>query len=775
MKRVALATVILSAIALTISAQEPFRLSGRVVADDTGDPLSNARVTVTPPPAGGAVVLTDREGRFSLPARSPTVKLTVSKTGYGPRDSGEISAASPVVIRLERGVAISGRVVDPFGDPVFGGHVVVETKKGSSDEFTVVATADTDDRGEYRMGSLTAGVFRVAVLTRGAMTYQDNGGGVTSAMPSMLTTYYPAGTAPADAQMLRFTPGEDRSSINFAVPAGQTGVQLFMMYVGPSAPTATASPQPTGVVRGRIVATDGRAVPRAEVRLMQVGRPPPSAAASAVAGRAGFQAPKVATSDADGRYEFVGLGAGAFRITATKIGYSPPGSPIAFGPAPPIAGLPVVLAEGETRERADVTLAPWGTLSGRVLDEWGEPIQGVSVQLMQVRFASGRRRLVGAGAASSLTDDLGRFRTFGMAPGNYVVSAVVGSVGSADLPGYTRSYFPGTSNAGEAQFVSIGVAQEITGIDFSLERTHTARVSGTLLNAAGLSSTQGSVRLVTSQRAASATSTSIGARLMPDGRFEFPNVTPGQYVIQVDRGRRGSATEGEFGVLPVSVNGVDITDLVLQTSTGSSIGGRVTFESSLGAAAPQTGVIYITTVPTDPDQAPTSTADADVHPDWSFLITGIHGPRRIQVTQAPAGWSVREIRAHGIEVTDRPIAFGRDDQSLNDVEIGHSPTGSRPSRPPSATTRRVRLRTRVSSSSRLIAIAGIRHRGSGAWPLSLRTARRRLRACRLAATTLPQSQSSQRMERMPGRIPRTSTRLRGRQPASRSAKARRSG
>ena len=38
MQRFALATVILGALALTAGAQQPIRVSGRVVADDTGKP-----------------------------------------------------------------------------------------------------------------------------------------------------------------------------------------------------------------------------------------------------------------------------------------------------------------------------------------------------------------------------------------------------------------------------------------------------------------------------------------------------------------------------------------------------------------------------------------------------------------------------------------------------------------------------------------------------------------------------------------------------------------
>ena len=251
-----------------------------------------------------------------------------------------------------------------------------------------------------------------------------------------------------------------------------------------------------------------------------------------------------ATADDDGRFELPDLPAGSFQITASKTGYSMPGSPSPIGPPPLGVGPTVDLAEGETRERVDVTLARWGAMNGRVFDELGDPLQGVSVQLLQVRYQAGRRRLVAAGGASIPTDDLGASGSIAVQPGQYIVSATVGGVSTAELPGYTRSYFPGTPNASEAQFVSMALSQENTGIDFSMSRAKTATISGTLLNAAGEPSTSGSVRLMPSQRSASVTSVSVGARLMKDGKFEFPNVTPGQYVIQVDRGRQELVDRG---------------------------------------------------------------------------------------------------------------------------------------------------------------------------------------------------------------------------------------
>jgi hypothetical protein len=50
-------------------------------------------------------------------------------------------------------------------------------------------------------------------------------------------------------------------------------------------------------------------------------------------------------------------------------------------------------------------------------------------------------------------------------------------------------------------------------------------------------------------------------------------------------------------------------------------------------------------------------------------MTGVNGPRRLALLRAPAGWMLESIRVHGIDATDRVIAFGRAEQSLTDVEV----------------------------------------------------------------------------------------------------------
>src|ERR1044071_6220785 len=123
MQRVALATVILSAAALIANAQQSVRLSGRVVSDETGDPIANARVTLSA--QGAPVVLTDRDGRFTLTATSARVTVTASKSSCSRREIAVTSADAPLELRLTRAAAVSGRLVDEFGDPIVGAQVTV--------------------------------------------------------------------------------------------------------------------------------------------------------------------------------------------------------------------------------------------------------------------------------------------------------------------------------------------------------------------------------------------------------------------------------------------------------------------------------------------------------------------------------------------------------------------------------------------------------------------------------------------------------------------------
>ena len=327
----------------------------------------------------------------------------------------------------------------------------------------------------------------------------------------------------------------------------------------------------------------------------------------------------------------------------------------------------------ETRDGVDIPLTRFGTMTGRVLDEYGFPVMGARAQALRVVYEGGRRKLVAVSLPSRTTDDRGGYRVYGLRPGQYLVSAFIGDVSSDDVPGYARTYFPGIESASGAQFVAVGPGQDVVGLDFPLVRTRTARISGRLTNAAGQPG-GGSLTLIPAWRASAAPAEPIGARILPaDGRFEFRNVPPGEYVIQSSRGRVNRWTESEFASIPVVVNGVDIDDLVVQTSSGSSLKGRISFDTLDRTKIPPASTIDITAVPVDPDLLPSgSWAAANIQPDWQFQTNGLSGPRRLVVRGLPGGWTLEEIRAgstrrHGSSFGVRPrrsVAHRRGNHSV---------------------------------------------------------------------------------------------------------------
>ena len=334
-------------------------------------------------------------------------------------------------------------------------------------------------------------------------------------------------------------------------------------------------------------------------------------------------------------------------------------------------GEHVALEAGRPVEHIDIVLARAGVIAGRIVDELGDPLQGATIRISRIRFVQGHRQLAEVPVGAQMTDDLGRYRVFGLTPGQYLVSATIGQIvpgmRNIEVPGYATTYFPGTPNPAEARFVTVGLSQELPNVDFQMARVRGATVRGRAVSAAG-DPIDGGISLVPSEQSG-AIGFSVGARTRRDGSFEFRNVSPGVYVVQVQRSRRNSFAEGEFGAERLAVNGVDVSDLFVQTSPGSRIAGHVIVEG--GASEPDRGAIELSTAPLDVDFAPGNgqLARADIHNDWSFDMNGITGTRRLRLRRAPSGWGLEAIRIDGLDVTDKPLTFGTTDQSLTNLEV----------------------------------------------------------------------------------------------------------
>jgi protocatechuate 3,4-dioxygenase beta subunit len=125
-------------------------------------------------------------------------------------------------------------------------------------------------------------------------------------------------------------------------------------------------------------------------------------------------------TDVGGSFAMKDIDPGKYRLSVNRIGFVA-GEYGARGPLQ--SGTTLSLARGQHLQGADFRLTPHAVITGRVVDEDGEPVANAQVQAMRYRYTQGRKQLQPFGGSS--TNDLGEYRMFGLAPGRYYLSADV--------------------------------------------------------------------------------------------------------------------------------------------------------------------------------------------------------------------------------------------------------------------------------------------------------------------------------------------------------------
>ena len=417
-------------------------------------PLFHARIEVASSGSNAAVVLTDREGHFTI-TRNGVDFLTVTKPGYLRAQIPTDRLVEMREIALTRASVISGRVLDASNAPV--PDVVISAELEAEGPLRrVVATAVSNDIGDYRLAGLTSGRYVVVATPL-----------VSAGQGSQRAEYriaYPAGSR--NAEVLVIGAGEERLNIDFEAPQRAVTTTLDQRLELFRLMQANAS------ISGRITDIDGRGLPGAVVRLDIDG----------------VTQMTPAISNPEGRYELRLLPGKRYTLVARRDGFMT----MALGQLRPSgSSVPIEVRSRERRTDVNISLPRLGAIVGRVLDDGGEPIEGASVRLFQARYVQGKRRLVDIGGERVVrTDDRGVYRAAGLLPGEYIIGATVGQLvlrrtfgvtvaeATVDLPGYGMTYFPGTLDAQTSQRVSIVAGQDFSGVEIAMVRTVTARVSG---------------------------------------------------------------------------------------------------------------------------------------------------------------------------------------------------------------------------------------------------------------------------------------------------------
>ncbi len=386
------------------------------------------------------------------------------------------------------------------------------------------------------------------------------------------------------------------------------------------------------------------------------------------------------STNSDGRYEVRDLPAGDYSLKAERGGYLT----LAHGQRRPgELGKRLQLGEGETVEAIDFALPRLGVISGRVVDDTGEPIAKVSVWAMQFGRHQGVRRLIPVivpgeccwSGGHATTDESGQYSLL-LPPGEFVVMAQSRETwplesDTTQVFGYPPSFYPGVIEPSEAQRVKLGVGQEVGNIDFALVAARTSKVSGTVLNAAGAPIANESVTLsqeVMGPQGGEIFPSSNTARTGPDGRFSVNNVQVGEYVLAV-RAAAGNDQPAQEAREMIQVTGLDLDGLVIVTGSGGTVRGQVASDD--GTPVPGLDRLSVRARPLT-WAARRSTlgfsGNGRVNADGTFEMKAAVGPVVLSIGTLTGDWTLKSVELNGRNLADDPIDV-RHGETLNGVRV----------------------------------------------------------------------------------------------------------
>jgi hypothetical protein len=363
----------------------------------------------------------------------------------------------------------------------------------------------------------------------------------------------------------------------------------------------------------------------------------------------------VAVSDTSGHFQFPSVEPGTYTIgnvSAPGYVYQPPAGRSAISR--------ITVGEDQHINDLKVLLLPLGAISGKIIDDDGDPLAGATVQALHYMYSAGTRRLVGAGNATS--DDRGEYRLFDLQPGHYFLRvsqrnpaflAPVNAHSDIQELGYESIYYPGVGDLSQALRVESTPGGEMIAVDFRLRKVPTYHIRGQITNPPRQGNIPLRVQPCQSQLEFDPTAQNV-ASIQQDGKFDARGLQPGVYCLITDQ----NAAQGRnFGhaAATVTVTNRNVDDLQLTLAPVGDVSGSVQADTQLKSPFTTINILFQGTTSAD------RSVSARVAADGTFKLMGVApGAHQITVTGVPP------------DVYLRSLEYDRQDVSNGSVEISQS-------------------------------------------------------------------------------------------------------
>lgn len=358
-----------------------------------------------------------------------------------------------------------------------------------------------------------------------------------------------------------------------------------------------------------------------------------------------------AISDAAGHYAVGNIRPGAYVLSPKHAGY-------VYVRESDIAATPTItLKAGEQNAGYRIVMTPEAMIAGRVIDEFGDPVQGVSV----------RAEAAADPAPHGLwmineTDDRGDYRLSGI-PGKYYIEASVPPLqnsGSAEIrtdgsstTAYATTYYPGALAKERGKVVETTAGQELTGIDIHVAHRKSLKISGVVTGTHAGNGAHATVTILVRHDGAEAADNTDAAA---DGNFVFAGLAPAEYYLYAEFPSGVSGVDPlQSPIIKVTVETEDAA-VTLPLTAGEEIAGTLKIEGDPPGVSRGTRTVRLTPV----EFGGMPTKGGQVAPDGSFVIGRIiPGIFRLEIDPLPENSYLKSVMLGGTEAIDTDLDFSK--------------------------------------------------------------------------------------------------------------------
>lgn len=358
------------------------------------------------------------------------------------------------------------------------------------------------------------------------------------------------------------------------------------------------------------------------------------------------------TTNANGEFHIEGVDPGDYTLKATHAGF------VDRYYSPDDAGAAkegkIHLSASEDVKGIVFHLVPQGAVSGKVVDEDGDPVAGAVVAALAGGRAPGKKM---APVDTTTTNDRGEYRLGKIPPGSYYVNAsqlhmdfLAGPAPPPPADGspetnYVTTYFPGATDAAAATKIDVAAGADLTGFTIRLHKSKVVRVKGQALAADGTPLKGGQVMLMSQS--------SIGSMQMSpvhgDGTFEIANLQPGSYMLMSIQ-MNGTQPSIQMQSLVVPAEG--ISGVKLRAQPEQTIEGKIVIGGD--RKIPLKGLMVMLAA----DEAvPAMPAMGSVLESGAFTLKVSGAAYNLELPGEPEGTYLKSVVWNGREMLGKPLDF----------------------------------------------------------------------------------------------------------------------